>query len=221
MKALLVLGAALLIAVPAFAADQIAAPISPASRIDLFDGKDFAGFTFTSRDTNAPVSETWTVTNGVIHCSGKTSGYFRTQKLFKDYQLTVEWRFVKMAPKQDNTGVLVHMQWPDKVWPRCVQVQGKHLRQGDLFLMAGAESKEHHGLDANTAVPMRGESAERPVGEWNTSETRCKGDNVQALINGRLMNEITECTVTSGFIGIQSEGAEFEIRKMFVEPLPH
>ena len=38
-------------------------------------------------------------------------------------------------------------------------------------------------------------------------------------INGKLLNEITECTVTSGFVGIQSEGADFEIRKMYLEPL--
>ncbi len=33
------------------------------------------------------------------------------------------------------------------------------------------------------------------------------------------MNESTECTISSGFIGIQSEGGEIEIRKMFLNPL--
>ncbi len=33
------------------------------------------------------------------------------------------------------------------------------------------------------------------------------------------MNETTGCTVTSGFIGIQSEGGDIEIRKVFLEPL--
>ncbi len=192
--------------------------ITPTNRIELFNGHDLNGWSFTSRSANPPV-ETWIVTNGVIHCTGKTIGYLRTQKSFRDHKLTVEWRFVKMAPKMDNTGVLVHMQLPDKVWPRCVQVQGKHDHQGDLFLMAGAESKEHRGLDANTALPMRGESNEKPVGEWNRSETVCAKDSVAAYVNGRLMNETTECTVSSGFIGIQSEGAEFEIRKISVEPL--
>jgi hypothetical protein len=42
---------------------------------------------------------------------------------------------------------------------------------------------------------------------------------VKAFVNGKLMNETTECTVTSGFIGFQSEGAEFEIRKVFLEPI--
>jgi hypothetical protein len=33
------------------------------------------------------------------------------------------------------------------------------------------------------------------------------------------MNEATECTLSSGFIGFQSEGADFEIRKVFLDPL--
>ena len=192
--------------------------MTPTNHLELFNGKNFEGWAFISRSTNAP-ADTWSVTNGVIHCSGKSVGYLRTEKGFRDYKLTVEWRFVKMAPKVDNTGVLVHMQLPDKVWPPCVQVQGKHDRQGDLFLMAGAESREHRGLDANTAIPMRGDSNEKPVGEWNICEAVCATNSVKACINGRLLNETTECTVSSGFIGIQSEGAEFEIRKMFVEPV--
>jgi hypothetical protein len=110
---------------------------------------------------------------------------------------------------------------PDKVWPMCVQNQGKSGRQGDLFVMAGAECKEHLALgkDANTPVPMRGSSAEKPVGEWDTNVTVCAGNNVKAYINGRFMNEITECTISSGFVGIQSEGGDIEIRKIFLEPL--
>ena len=48
--------------------------------------------------------------------------------------------------------------------------------------------------------------------------TVCAGNDVKAIINGKLLNEITECTVTAGFVGIQSEGADFEIRKMYLEP---
>jgi len=200
------------------ATQYLETPITPTNRVELFNGKDFTGWTFVMRDNAAP-SETWAVTNGFIHCTGKAISYLRTEKSFRDCKLTVEWRFVKLAPRADNTGVLTHIQSPDKVWPACVQIQGKHGSQGDLFLMAGAESKEHRGMDANTALPKRGESAEKPVGEWNTCEAVCAGNSVKAFINGKLMNETTECTVSSGFIGIQSEGAELEIRKMFLEPV--
>jgi hypothetical protein len=199
-------------------AEEAAQSIVPTNRMDLFNGKDFTGWTFCLKDKADP-ARTWSVTNGVIHCSGAAIGYLRTEKVFTDYTLTVEWRFVKIAPKADNTGVLVHMQLPDKVWPPCVQVQGKHERQGDLFLMAGAESNEHRGLDANTPLPLRGAANEKPAGEWNLCETVCAGDSVKTWINGRCLNETTGCTVTNGAIGIQSEGAEFEIREIFLEPL--
>ena len=192
--------------------------ISPTQRIELFNGKDFTGWTFCLR-SNADPALAWTVTNGVIHCTGKPSGYLRTVQAYSNYALTVEWRFVKIAPKADNTGILVHMQMPDKVWPPCVQVQGKHDNQGDLIFMAGAESKEHRGMDANTPVPKRGPANEKPVGEWDTNVTVCTGNSVKACINGKFMNETTECTISSGFVGIQSEGGDIEIRKVFLEPL--
>ncbi len=192
--------------------------ITPTNRVELFNGRDFAGWTFCLR-SNADPALTWTVTNGVIHCTGKPTGYLRTVQAYRDYALTVEWRFVKVAPKADNTGILVHMQLPDQVWPMCIQNQGKHNNQGDLIFMAGAESKEHKGMDANTPVPKRGPSNEKPVGEWDTILTVCSSSNVKAYVNGKLMNKGTECTLSSGFIGFQSEGGEFEIRKVFLEPL--
>ena len=186
--------------------------------VPLFNGQDFAGFTFCMKDGFDPAL-TWRVTNGVIHCTGQPAGYLRTTHVASNYFLTIEWRFVKVAPKADNTGILVHIQTPDKVWPSCVQVQGKSGRQGDLFLMAGAEAKEHKGKDANTPVLMRSESVEHPVGEWNKSETICLHGKVESFINSKFMNEVTECTIDSGFIGIQSEGAEFEIRSIIFSPL--
>jgi hypothetical protein len=192
--------------------------ITPATHIELFNGTNFDGWTFCMENGVDPM-QTWSVTNGVIHCTGKPTGYLRTTHTYSNYIVTVEWRFVKVAPKADNTGVLVHMQLPDKVWPMCIQNQGKSGRQGDLFVMAGAECKEHRGLDKNTPVPLHDKSNEKPVGEWDASVTVCSGNNVKAIINGRFLNEITESTISSGFIGFQSEGGEIEIRKVFLEPL--
>jgi Domain of Unknown Function (DUF1080) len=199
------------------AAQNFTNAISPTNHIELFNGKDFSGFTF-CMTANADPKKTWSVADGLIHCNGSAIGYLRTLQSYSNYVVTVEWRFVKVEPKKDNTGVLVHMQLPDKVWPKCIQNQGKSGRQGDLFVMAGAECVEHMALgkDANTPVALRGEPNENLVGEWNTNVTVCAGNRVKAIINGKLLNEISECTVSSGFVGIQSEGADFEIRKMYL-----
>lgn len=201
-----------------FAADETSAAIVPSHRIDLFNGKDFTGWTFFTRGQADP-AKTWSVSDGLIKSTGKPTGYIRTEQSYRDYKLTAEWRFVKIAPKADNGGILVHIQLPDKLWPPCIQCQGKHNAVGDVFLMGGAESKEHRGMDANTPLPKHGDSAEKPVGEWNTCELICSGNSVKVYVNGRLMNEVTECTVSSGKIGFQAEGAAFEVRKVFIEPL--
>jgi hypothetical protein len=194
--------------------------ITPTNHIELFNGTNFDGWTFCMKNDADPM-QTWSITNGVIHCTGTPIGYLRTKQSYSNYVITVEWRYRSVAPKKDNTGVLVHMQLPDSVWPMCIQNQGKTQRQGDLFVMMGAECKEHLALgkDANTPVAFTGPSNEHPVGEWDTNVTVCAGNDVKAIINGKFMNEITECTISSGFVGIQSEGGDIEIRKMYLEPL--
>ncbi|HEU6446865.1 MAG TPA: DUF1080 domain-containing protein [Verrucomicrobiae bacterium] len=187
--------------------------ISPANRIELFNGTNFDNFIFCMRDGAEPM-KTWSITNGLIHCNGSGIGYFRTKESYSNYVVTVVWRFVKMAPKKDNTGVLVHIQPPDKIWPMCVQNQGKSGHQGDFFVMSGAECKEHLGQDANTPIPLHGSPNENSIGEWNTNQTMCIANTVFATINGRPLNTITECTISSGFIGIQSEGADFEVKRI-------
>jgi hypothetical protein len=210
------LGFCLLGAMNSFA-EQTNAPITPTSRIDLFNGNDFAGWTFMLR-SNAEPANTFAVTTGVIHCTGRPPGYARTEKSYRDYKLTAEWRFVKLAPKADNSGIFLHINPPDKVWPACVEVQGQHGKQGDLHMNGGMTCKAHETVETKNA-DAHAPSNERPPGEWNTFEVECADDAIKLWTNGKLMNEITGCSASGGAIGIQSEGGEIEVRKMFIEPL--
>lgn len=210
-KIICLLGLAWLGCQPAFA--------QPAPGVELFNGKDFSGWKFFMR-TNADPLATWSVTNGVIHCSGKPSGYLRTEKSYADYKLTVEWRFVKVAKRADNTGILVNMQLPEKIWPKCIECQGQYQKQGDFWLHSGAAAKGFSGdgvksVHAAMTVPPN----EKPVGEWGVYQVVVRGDTVEIIVNGQSMNKITGCNVSSGFIGLQSEGAEIEVRKVYLEPL--
>jgi len=201
-------------------ADDVPPAIKPASHMELFNGKDFSGWTFFMKD-NADPAQTWSIEHGVIKCTGKPLGYMRTQQDFRDYRISVEWRFVRIAPHADNTGVFVHIQLPDKIWPRCVECQGQYGRQGDLRLQAGVGAKDHPSQETKgVGVPMVGPSNEKPVGEWNTCEAVCTGSTIRNIINGKQMNEITGCSISSGKIGLQSEGGNIEIRRVFLDPLP-
>jgi hypothetical protein len=190
-----------------------AAPIKPTSHIELFNGKDFTGWVFFMK-TNADPKLTWSLSNGVVKCTGKPAGYMRTDKTYRDYRLTVEWRFLKAG----NTGVLVHMSEPDKVWPKCIECQGMSGNQGDFIAVGGTTFKELTA-EGKGRVPKRGESNEKPIGEWNTYQIVCSGDTIKPSVNGKLMNEATGCSVTSGYILLQSEGTDIEIRKVSLDPL--
>lgn len=179
----------------------------------LFNGKDFTGWKFCMSNNAAP-ENTWTIKDSLIHCVGKPNGYMRTEKAYSNFQVTIEWRFIK----QGNTGVMVFMQGPDRPWPRCVECQGMHSHQGDFWLWGGVGCATPL-VTQNNGVIMQEPSAENPVGEWNKYQVICRRNSVEIVVNGKSMNKITELNVSSGFIGIQSEGAEFEIRSMIVEPL--
>jgi beta-glucanase (GH16 family) len=139
----------------------------------------------------------------------------RTEKEYANYKLTLEWRFTKPG----NTGILVHMDGKDKVWPRSIECQGMHDHQGDFYVIDGTDFNEHTNK-ASRRVGSKLPSQEKPLGEWNTYEVICKGDTVVPMVNGREVNRATGCSVTQGKICIQSEGASWECRRITIEPAP-
>lgn len=184
-------------------------------RIDLFDGKNFSGWTFVSKNTNAPTASIWTVTNGVIFCQGKPNGYARTLQTYRNYRLHVEWRF---PSGPGNSGVFLHIQPPDKVWPLCLEAQLLTGNAGEVRANGGAKM---NGLTAKhpKSVPRRVSGTEKPVGEWNSYDIVCRGDTVTVRVNGVLQNKITGASVSSGAIGLQAEGKPVEFRNLYLEPL--
>jgi hypothetical protein len=103
-----------------------------------------------------------------------------------------------------------------------------HDFQGDFWFWSGASCD---GLATMPVEKLRdgkkngiariGPSVEKPVGEWNTFAVICAGDTVTIFVNDQQVNKITGCNVSSGYIGIQSEGAGLEIRKVSLDPLPN
>jgi len=68
---------------------------------------------------------------------------------------------------------------------------------------------------------FRGPSdVEKPGGEWNHLEAIVQGGNLQYFVNGRLVNEGLEGSLTEGKLLFQSEGAEVFFRRIELLPLP-
>ena len=197
-----------------------ASAVEPTAKLALFNGKDTSGWVSHLKD-NAPAESTWSVKDGLLVCTGAPAGFLRTEKSYSQYKFTVEWRFTKPG----NTGVVVHMTPPDAIWPKSIECQGMHKNQGDFYLWSGAtadattpltgKNGEIHGYKIVRAAA----DAEKPSGEWNTYTVICDKDSVTILVNGQEVNKATGANLTSGFIGLQSEGGAFEVKSATIEPL--
>jgi len=220
MKSILGIKTALALFVALAASSLFAQPnqiaVTPTDKIELFDGKDFSGWTFVSKGTNAPADAIWSVTNGVIHCLGKPNGYARTLQFYRDYALHAEWRF---PDGPGNSGVFLHVNPPDKVWPLCFEAQLQSGSAGEVRMNGGSTA---NGLTAANpkSVPRQQPSSEKPIGEWNSYDILCRSNTITVRVNGVLQNEITGTSVSSGAIALQAEGKPVEFRNIYLEPLP-
>ena len=195
----------------------------------LFNGKDFTGWTLHIRKKEGfktEAKDVWSVRDGAIRCdgAGKPNGYIATEKVYGDYVLKVKWRFPK--EKGGNSGVLLHVQEKDEVWPTSVEAQLFSGRAGDFWLIYPPTVK----LDVDAArqdpqqprhyfrIP-KDEMIERPLGEWNDYEITCKGGDVKLVVNGTPVNEGTDAEVHKGKILLQSEGSPIYFRNVMLKSL--
>jgi hypothetical protein len=185
--------------------------------IGLWNGRDLTGWDVVLKEpapAGAPIAGPGDA--GIMQVRGKPIGYVATKESFGDFELTVEWRW----PEQPgNSGVLLHLGSAEKdaVWPCCLQVQMKAGAAGDLLPMEGFTFAE---LPAGAkAVPRAVAATEVPAGGWNVCRIVCRGDTVECWLNGVLANRATKCSAKSGRIGIQLEGAPFELRGLILRKL--
>ncbi|NNJ25012.1 3-keto-disaccharide hydrolase [Alienimonas chondri] len=191
--------------------------------IVLFDGKSLDGWTAVLADDTDPKT-VWSVEDGLLRCTGRPKGYIKTDRQFKNYSLSVKWRW---TGKPGNNGVLVHATTPNalNVWPMCQEVQLMNGNAGDFWVI-GSEIK----------IPLEGvpgyekmvqgrrhlnfvDGAENPVGEWNEMTVICRDATITVLVNGKLVNYGFDSTVTEGSVCLQSEGAPIEYKDIVLTPL--
>jgi hypothetical protein len=193
--------------------------VVPSGQVKLFDGQTFDGWFRYLRNGQGDVDQTWQIKpGGILACSGKPAGYIRTTTAYKNYRVRLEYRW---PDKPGNNGILVHMQGEDRVWPKCLECQGGFHNQGDFWEIGGFEFNEHkiggHRVSGRRVLKY-GEHNEKEPGQWNVYEVWCVDGTVRPYVNGKLMNEATNCSVTEGKICLQSEGAAIEYRNITIEP---
>lgn len=184
--------------------------------IPLFDGGSLDAFSAHVQGGGA-MSDSWSVRDGVLVCTGKPAGYIYTKETFESFILRLQWRF---DPEKGagNSGVLLRMTGEHKVWPRSIEAQLHSGNAGD-FWNIGEVAMRTDPARTKGRNTKKTQPAEKPVGEWNSYEIVVDGPWVQLKVNGKVVNEAWDCEVVPGHVCLQSEGAEIHFRDIQLVPL--
>lgn len=163
-------------------------------------------------DKSKIANQVFSFENNILKVGSSTAGYIRTKKSYSNYTLELEWRWNK---KVGNSGVLVHIQSKDSIWPVCFQIQQKANAAGDIICMNGLNANECVDKVKFT-IPKMTDSNEKQTGEWNSMKVISKNGTLTVYINGTLQNKATGLTAKKGYIGFQGEGTEMEFRNLFI-----
>ena len=176
----------------------------------FFTKSDQSNWVYVLKNKTIRPADVFIMDDGILQITGISTGYLRTRESYSNYELTIEWRWTKTL---GNSGVLVHIQPQDTIWPACYQVQQKADDAGDIICMTGLWAKECTDHVKFTVKKMQ-TSNEKPLGEWNTVKVICKDNTLRVFVNGLLQNYITGLTASKGFIGFQNEGKPLEFRNL-------
>ena len=178
-----------------------------------FTPRDVSNWVYIVNNKNLSESSLFSMDKGILKITDVSTGYLRTRKVYKNFTLSVQWRWTKVAA---NSGVLIHIQPKDTIWPVCFQVQQKVNAAGDIICMNGLWAKECTDTVKFT-VPKMKPSNEKPVNEWNSMTVISKNGNLEVYINEQLQNKITGMTAQKGYIGFQAEGKPVEFRNLIIK----
>lgn len=201
----------------------------------LFNGKDLTGWhsDVPAADKDPAIKPSFIVRDGLLVSLGKPLGHLITDASYQNYQLELEWRFVK---KPGNCGVLIHSSTPRalfKMFPASIEVQLQSGHAGDFWCIAEnievenmearrpkKEGQEYGGKKGQARRILNlTDDSEKPVGEWNKMVIQCKNDEVKVWVNDDLVNHGRQSTANKGQIALQAEGVEVEFKGLLLSPL--
>jgi hypothetical protein len=165
-----------------------------------------------------PNTTTWSVRDGVVHCDGSTGncGFLRYDKKLCDFRLTLEYR---MISAKGNSGICFRAAVPyttlnPNTLPSNTGFEFQIMDDADQ-----PASKTGTGAIYNQIEPR--ENASRKLGEWNAVEIECRGTNVTAKLNGKLVQDFDYSKLDAlakrescGFIALQNHGGTAEFRML-------
>jgi hypothetical protein len=167
----------------------------------------------------------WGVDDGILICSGTPRGYLYTNDSYRDFTLTLQWRWPdeKSAGKG---GVLIDTTGVYKIWPKSLEAQINADSAGDFWALDGYELVGATDRMKSLSHPEYGElinvskmeAAEKAAGLWNSYKIVADGADVTLTINGQVVNKAIRTNKTGGKICITSEGTSIEFKDIQISP---
>lgn len=144
--------------------------------VALFNGKDLTGWKIHG-------TEKWYVEKGELVCESgpdKEYGYLATEKEFKDFELTLEFK----QSANGNSGVFFRSSIDGtKIAGWQVEVAPPNHDTGGIY--------ESYGRGWLVQIPDEKENILK-MGEWNKMKIRVVGDKVTTWLNGTEMVDYTD-----------------------------
>ncbi|MFN4261314.1 MAG: DUF1080 domain-containing protein [Gemmataceae bacterium] len=188
----------------------------------LFNGKDLSGW---ARVNCAP--DTFTVKDGIIVSTGIPTGVLRTDKMYENFILELEWKHIQ---EKGNAGLFI---WSDPLpapgvpFTRSIEVQildgintENYTSHGDIFSIHGATLKPDRPHPNGWARCLPSEHRCKPAGEWNHYRVECQDGAIKLAVNGKVVSGVSECKPRKGYICLEAEGSECHFRNIRIQELP-
>jgi len=181
----------------------------------LFNGKDLTGWV----NVNC-APETWSVKDNMIVCTGVPTGVLRTEKMYENYVLELEWQHTVAG---GNAGLFVHsdaITAPGQPFTRAIEVQIMDGNHGDIFSIHGASltPSRPHPEGWQRALPWV--EAAKPAGQWNRYRLESRDGVLKLWVNGQEANRAYYCNPRKGYICLESEGSLVYFRNIRISELP-
>lgn len=183
--------------------------------VSLFNGQDLSGWV----NVNC-APETFTVKDGMIACTGIPTGVMRTDKMYENFILELEWKHMQQG---GNAGLFIYsdaITAPGVPFTRSVEVQIMDGDHGDMFAIHGATLTPR---EINPKGSMRShpwEERNNPAGQWNKYVVESRDGVLTLSVNGKTVNKVFHCNPRKGYICLESEGSEIYFRNIRIKELP-
>jgi hypothetical protein len=188
--------------------------------------------------------ETWTWTNGMIHCTGHPTGVLRSEKVYTNFEAVAQWRHLQSG---GNSGIFV-CATPESIenltagkggpFPSGIEVQvldhgyteqyEKSSKKkatwfttnGDVFPVGATKMDPFPPVSPDGSRSFPSKNRSKGVGEWNHYYIRCLNGEIRLWVNGEEVSGGRNITPPAGYFCLESEGAPIDFKEIRIRELP-